>query len=68
VIEFPAIRLSDGDGSASEVSAMLAEKFFLVLETLISHASDDRSSPVVSSPPPQIPIKLPGRKQVKAAD
>jgi len=47
---------------------MLAEKFFLVLETLISHASDDRSSPVVSSPPPQIPIKLPGRKQVKAAD
>jgi len=47
---------------------MLAEKFFPVLETLISHASDDRSSPVVSSTPPQIPIKLPGRKQVKAAD
>jgi hypothetical protein len=47
---------------------MLAEKFFLVLETLISHASDDRSSPVVSSPAPHIPIKLPSRKQVKAAN
>jgi hypothetical protein len=58
---------SDGEKFASEVSAMLAEKFFLVLETLISHASDDRSSPVVSSPP-HIPIKLPSRKQVKAAD
>jgi hypothetical protein len=59
---------SDGEKFASEVSAMLAEKFFLVLETLISHASDDRSSPVVSSPPPHIPSKLPSRKQVKAAD
>ena len=47
---------------------MLAEKFFLVLETLISHASDDRLSPVVSSPAPHIPIKLPSRKQVKAAN
>jgi len=56
----------DGDKFASDVSAMLAEKFFLVLETLISH--DDRSPPVVSSPPPQIPIKLPSEKQVKAAD
>jgi hypothetical protein len=53
---------------ASEVIAMLAEKFFLVLETLISHASDDRSSPVVIAPVPLIPIKLPCRKQVKAAD
>ena len=58
---------------ASEVIAVLAEKFFLVLETLISHASDDRSSndrssPVVISPVPHIPIKLPSRKQVKAAN
>jgi hypothetical protein len=59
---------NDGDKFASEVIAMLAEKFFLVLETLISHASDDRSSPVVSSPAPHIPIKLPSRRQVKAAN
>jgi hypothetical protein len=41
---------------------MLAEKFFLVLETIRSHASDDKSpdgrpSPVVTTPVPQIPIK-----------
>jgi hypothetical protein len=41
---------------------MLAEKFLLVLETLISHASDERSSPVVISTVPHIPIKLPCRK------
>jgi hypothetical protein len=76
VIEFPAIRRNsyDGDKFASEVSAMLAEKFFLVLETIKSHASDDnrstddRSSPVVTSPVPQIPIKLPSEKQIKAAN
>jgi hypothetical protein len=61
--------------SPARFIAMLAEKFFLVLETLISHASDDKShtsddesSPVVISPGPHIPIKLPFRKQVKAAD
>ena len=59
---------NDGDKFASEVIAMLAEKFFLVLETLISHASDDRPSPVVSSAAPHIPIKLPSRKQVKATN
>lgn len=57
---------------------MLAEKFFLVLETIKSHASDDsshderssddRSSPVVTSPVPQIPIKPPSEKQIKAAN
>jgi hypothetical protein len=52
---------------------MLAEKFFLVLETIISHASDDRSSDdrssaVVTSPVPQIPIKPPSEKQIKAAN
>jgi hypothetical protein len=51
-----------GDQFASEVIAMLAEKFFLVLETLIGHASDDRSSPVVISTVPHIPIKLQCRK------
>src|SRR5262249_34001471 len=30
-----------GDAFVSEDAAMLAEKFFLVLETLRSHASDD---------------------------
>ncbi|OCK58840.1 hypothetical protein LMTR3_32295 [Bradyrhizobium sp. LMTR 3] len=53
---------NNGDKFASEVIAMLAEKFFLVLETLKSHASDDRSSPVVTSTAPHIPIKLPRRK------
>jgi hypothetical protein len=35
---------------------MLAEKFFLVLETLRSHASDDRRE-IVTSPmrPPEVP-------------
>lgn len=35
---------------------MLAEKFFLVLETLRSHASDDRPAIVTSAaPPPAVP-------------
>ena len=41
---------------------MLAEKFFLLLETLRSHASDDKP-PAVISTAPHIPIKLPRRKQ-----
>jgi hypothetical protein len=52
---------------ASEVIAMLAEKFFLVLETLKSHASDDGSPPVVISTAPHISIEMPCRKKVKAA-
>jgi hypothetical protein len=49
---------------------MLAEKFFLVLETIRSHASDDkpsggRSSPVVTDPVAPIPIKPPSEKQIK---
>ena len=40
---------------------MLAEKFFLVLETLRSHASDDKPQ-VVPPPPRHIPIALPSRK------
>ena len=37
---------------------MLAEKFFLVLETLRSHAEPDGSPRVVSAPP-RIPAKEP---------
>ena len=48
-----------------EVIAMLAEKFFLILETLRSHSSDDKP-PVVISTAPHIAIKLPRRKQVNA--
>jgi hypothetical protein len=42
--------------NASASSLMLAEKFFLVLETLRSHASDDRPE-IVTSParPPAVP-------------
>jgi hypothetical protein len=37
---------------------MLSEKFFLLLETLISHASDDQLAIVISTAP-HTPIKLP---------
>jgi hypothetical protein len=37
---------------------MLAEKFFLVLETLISHTNLDRA-PRMESASRQVPIKLP---------
>jgi len=52
---------------------MLAEKFFLVLETIRSHASDDkpsgaRSSPVVTGPVPPTPVKPPSEKQTRAAN
>jgi len=52
---------------------MLAEKFFLVLETIRSHASDDKpsggkSSPIVTGRVPQIPIKPSGEKQTKTAN
>jgi len=53
---------NDGEKFASEVIAMLAEKFFLVLETLKSHTSDDKTSSVVISTAPHISIKLPRRK------
>ena len=41
---------------------MLAEKFFLVLETLLSRADPDGCPRVVSASL-QVPIKLPARKQ-----
>ena len=43
---------------------MLAEKFFLVLETLLSHASDNEPQIVISSTR-HIPVTLPRRKQVR---
>jgi hypothetical protein len=41
----------------SGVIVMLAEKFFLVLETLLSHASDVQPAIVVSATP-HVPIKF----------
>ena len=41
----------------SEVIVMLAEKFFLVLETLLSHASNIQPAIVVSATP-HVPIKF----------
>jgi len=38
---------------------MLAEKFILLIETLKSHASPDRSYPPVVSTSPHVPVKLP---------
>ena len=42
---------------------MLAEKFFLVLETLRSHATDGESF-IVTSTAPHVAIKLPRKKKV----
>ena len=42
-------------------NAMLAEKFFLLLETLKSNAYPD-GSPRVKSTSPHVPVKLPNRK------
>ena len=42
----------------SEVIPVLAEKFFLLLETLLNHASDDQPAIVVSTTA-HIPIKFP---------
>ena len=42
----------------SEVIPVLAEKFFLLLETLLSHASDDQPAIVVSTTA-HIPIRFP---------
>ena len=45
-----------------EVIAMLAEKFFLILETLRSHSSDDMP-PFVISTASHVAIKLPRKKR-----
>jgi hypothetical protein len=56
------IQFGDATRPDSEVIAMLAEKFILFLETLISHASDGKPHIVISTSP-HIPIKLPRRKK-----
>jgi len=43
--------------------AMLAEKFFLVLETLIKGRVYTDSAPRVVSTSPHVPVKLPQSKQ-----
>jgi hypothetical protein len=65
VIEFfvNPIRFNTEMHSSARFTAMLAEKFFLVLETLRSHASDDKPQIVISTTQ-HIPITLPRRKQV----
>jgi hypothetical protein len=57
VIEFPAIHFDTWRSDHKRGYAMLAEKFFLVLETIKSIASD-RSVRVVSATP-HVPITLP---------
>ena len=63
MIEFQAIHIDrNGENShASEVTPMLAEKFFLVLETLKSHAPTD-GSPIVVSTARFVPVTLPPRR------
>jgi len=39
---------------------MLAEKFFLLIETLRSHTTHPDGSPRVVSTSPHVPVKLPG--------
>jgi hypothetical protein len=53
--EQAALRQPDG---LREYTLMLAEKFFLFLETLKSHAQPDGSTRVVSTSP-HVPVKLP---------
>ena len=43
---------------------MLAEKFFLLLETIKSHAHPDGSQRVVSTTP-HVPVTLPGRREFR---
>jgi hypothetical protein len=43
---------------------MLAEKFFLVLETLRSHASDDKPQIVISTTE-HVPVTPPRRRPAK---
>jgi hypothetical protein len=44
-------------------NAMLAEKFFLMLETLIRSRTYADGSPRVASTSPHVPVKLPERTQ-----
>jgi hypothetical protein len=42
---------------------MLAEKFFLLLETLIRGQAHSDGSPRVVSSSPHVPVKLPGESE-----
>jgi hypothetical protein len=57
-IELRSSALGRRCGSRSEETHMLAEKFILVLETLISRTNPD-GGPRVESTSQQVPIKLP---------
>jgi hypothetical protein len=46
---------------------MLAEKFFLCLETLRSHASDGRPHIVISTAP-HVPIAVPSKEHVSKSE
>jgi len=52
----------DQETFTSEGSAMLAEKFFLILETLRSNDVRSDGSQIVVSRTPHVPIKLPSPK------
>jgi hypothetical protein len=51
--------VTNGEGTLGG-NAMLAEKFFLLLETLKSNTYPD-GSPRVKSTSPHVPVKLPNR-------
>jgi hypothetical protein len=50
-----------------ELTAMLAEKFILLIEALRSHAHPD-GSPVVVSTSPHVPVKLPSGNRKHQVD
>jgi hypothetical protein len=52
----------DRETSTREGFAMLAEKFFLVLETLRSHDVRADGSQIVVSRTPHVPVRLPSPK------
>jgi hypothetical protein len=58
LIEFLQRRQDESKGALNEATPMLAEKFFLMLETLKSHTSPDGTTRVVSNSP-HVPVKLP---------
>jgi hypothetical protein len=62
VIEFSPIRFKPEMHPSARLMAMLAEKFFLVLETLRSHASEDKPPQIVASTPRPVPVSLPRKK------
>jgi hypothetical protein len=61
LIEFPAAFRDESKGNQRQRGrAMLAEKFFLILESLIRTQTYSDGSPRVISTSPHVPVKLPG--------